>query len=134
MPATCPFDQKYDTTHALNYKKGGFVTIRHNNVRDYEANLLAKIHTDVETEGEIVNGIPGDNARPDIRGRCVWRDGQNEFFDVWITNTNSASKHNVKTEEVLLRHEEKKEKREYNRWIMNIEHGTFTSLVFFSIK
>ena len=107
MPATCPFDQKYDTTHALNYKKGGFVTIRHN-VRDFEANLLTTIHTDVETEWEIVNGIPGDNARPDIRGRCVWRDGQNEFFDVRITNTNSASQHNVKTEEVLLRHEKKK--------------------------
>ena len=54
----------------VNYKKGGFVTIRHNNIRDYEANLLAKIHTLIETEPflqpveeEIVNGIPGDNAR-----------------------------------------------------------------------
>ena len=49
--------------------------------------------------------------------------------DVRITNTNSASQHNVKTEKVLLRHEKEK-KREYNRRIMNIEHGTFTSLVF----
>ena len=37
--------------------------VRHNNIRGYGANLLAKIHTDVETEtslqsieGEIVNG------------------------------------------------------------------------------
>ena len=30
---------------------------------------------------------------------------------------------------MLLRHEKEK-KREYNRRIMNIEHGTFTSLVF----
>ena len=73
MPATCPCGQKYDTTHALYCKKGGFVTNRHNNIRDYEAILIAKIHTDVETEPslqaierEIVNGIPVDNARPDV--------------------------------------------------------------------
>ena len=49
-------------------------------------------------------------------------------FDVPITNSNSPSQHNVKTEKVLLRHEKEK-KREYNRQ-MNIEHGTFTPLVF----
>ena len=121
LPATCPFGQKYDTTHALDCKKGGFVTICHNNIRDYETNLLAKIHTDVETEpriqpieGEIVNGIPGDNAIPDVRARGVWRDCQNAFFDVRITNTNSASQLNLKTEKVLLRHETEK-KRGYNR-------------------
>ena len=85
LPATCPCGRKCDTALALNCKKGGFVTIRHNNIRDYEANLLAKIHTDstfssFETEpslqpveGEIVNGIPGGNARPDVRARGVWR-------------------------------------------------------------
>ena len=92
-PATSPCGQEYDTTHALNCKKRGFVNIRHNNIRDYGANLLAKIHTDEEnepslqpSEGEIVNGIPGDNARPDVRARVIWRDGQNVFFDARITN------------------------------------------------
>ena len=133
MPAC---GQKYDTAHALNCKKGGFVTIRHNNIRDYETNSLAKIHTDVETEpslqaieGEIVSGVPGDNARLDVGARDVWRYGQNAFFDVRVTNTNSASKHIVKTGKVLLKHEKEK-KREYNRRIMNIEHGTFTLLIF----
>ena len=50
-------------------------------------------------------------------------------FNVRIINTNSASQHIVKTEKVLLRHEKEK-KREYNRRIMNTEHGTFTPLVF----
>ena len=39
----------------------------------------------------------------------------------------------MKTKKVLLRNEKKKKKkkkREYNRRIMNIEHGTFTPLVF----
>ena len=136
LPGACPCGQKYHTTHALNCKKGGFVMIRHNSIRDYEGNLLSKVHTDVETvpslqpvEGEIVNGIPGDNARSDVRARGVWRDSQKVFFDVRITNTNSASQHNVKTEKVLLRHEKEK-KRQYNRRIMNIEHGIFTPLLF----
>ena len=100
---------------AINCKKGGFVTIRHNNIIEHEANLLAKIHTDVETEpslqlteGEIVNGIPGDNAKPDVRARGVWRDGQNASFDIQITNLKSASQHNDKTEKVLWRHEKEK--------------------------
>ena len=58
-----------------------------------------------------------------------WRDGQSAFFDIRITNTNSASQHNVKTEKVLLRHEKEK-KREYNGRIMNLVHVTFTPLVF----
>ena len=65
----------------------------------------------------------------DVRTKSVWRDGQNEFFDVRITNINSASEHNVNTEKVLLRYEKEK-KPEYNRRIMNIEHCTFTPLVF----
>ena len=80
LPGACPCGQKYHTTHALNCKKGGFVMIRHNSIRDYEGNLLSKVHTDVETvpslqpiEGEIVNGIPGDNARPNVRARGIWR-------------------------------------------------------------
>ena len=130
MPGTCPCG------HALNCKKGGFVTIRHNNITDYEGNLLTKIHTDVETEpslqpieGEIVNGIPGDNDKPGVRASGIWRDGKNAFFDVRITNTNSASKHNVITEKVLLKHEKEKKQR-YNRRILNIELGTFTPLDF----
>ena len=56
-------------------------------------------------------------------------DGQNAFFDLRITNTNSPSQHNVKTEKVLLRHEKEK-KRGHDRRIMNIQDGDFTPLIF----
>ena len=87
LPAMCPCGQKYNVTHALNCKKGGFVTMRHNNLRDFEANMLSKIVNDVETEpelqpvtGEIIKGLSGNGSRPDIRAIGVWRAGQNTFF------------------------------------------------------
>ena len=110
--------------------------MRHNNVRNFEAELLAKTHTDVETAptlppvaGEKINGLNGDNARPHIRARGVWRRAQNAFFDVRVTNTNSQSQKHQTTERVLEKKEREK-KRQYNNRIMNIEHGTFTPLVF----
>ena len=136
LPSVCPCGQKFDVTHALNCKKGGFVTIRHNNIRDYEASLLSKIVADVETEpalqpveGEVITGLQGDNARSDVRARGVWRAGQNAFFDVRVTNPHSASQSHLTTEKVLEKHEKEK-KRQYNRRIMNIEHGSFTPWVF----
>ena len=111
LPSKCPCGQKYDVTHALNCKKGGFVTQRHNAVRDYEADLLKKIVNDVEVEpplqptsGEILSGLTGDSARPDIRARGVWRQGQNAYFDVRITNSNADSQKHLPIEKVLENH------------------------------
>ena len=110
--------------------------MRHNNIRDFEANLLHKVYNDVETEpslqplnGEHINGLTGDESRPDIRARGVWRNGQNAYFDIRITNPNSNSQVHQPIENILKRHETEK-KRQYNSRVMNIEHGTFTPLIF----
>ena len=86
----------FNMTHALNCKTGGFITIRHNRVRDFEAQLLTEICNDVEIEpplqpleGEIINGLTGVNTKLDVRARGFWREGQNAFFDVRITNSES---------------------------------------------
>ena len=69
LPAMCPCGQKYNVTHALNCKKGGFVTMRHNHSRGFEAHILSKIVNYVETEpevqpltGEIIEGLFGIRA------------------------------------------------------------------------
>ena len=110
--------------------------MRHDNIRDYEANLIRKVCNDVEVEpnlqpleGEVIRGEKGDDARSDIRGRGVWRPCQNAFFDVCVTNTNCASQEKTTTSKILKAHENQK-KRKYNDRIMNIEHGTFTPLIF----
>ena len=108
----------------------------HNNLRDFEADMLSKIVNDVETEqelqpitDEIIEGLSGNASRPDIRARGVWRAGQNAFFDVRVRNTHSPSQIHLTTESVLKKHEQEK-KRNYNRCIMDIENCTFTPLVF----
>ena len=63
----------------FNCKKGGFVTMRHNNLQDFEADILSKIVNVVEMElelqpvtGEITEGLSRNVSRLDIRARCVW--------------------------------------------------------------
>ena len=136
LPSQCPCGQKFDANHALNCKRGGFIIMRHNNVRDFEANLLRKVCNDVEVEpslqplsGETATGLIGDEARPDIRAKSFWRPCQNAFFDIRVTNSNAVSQANLTTEQIFTRHENEK-KRNYNDRIINIEHGTFTPLIY----
>ena len=37
LPSKCPCGQRFDVTHAMNCKRGGFI-MRHNDIRDFEAN------------------------------------------------------------------------------------------------
>ena len=83
----------------------------------------------MQLEGEIITDLTSVNARPDVRARGFWREGQNAFFNVRITKTNSESPRHLTSEKIFTKHEREK-KRQYNNRIMNVEHGTFTALVF----
>ena len=89
--------------------------MRHSNIRDFEANLLRKVCVDVETESqfqpldaESIIGLTGDESKPDMRARVIWRPGQNAFFDIRVTNTNSDSQVHLSPEKVLHKHEQEK--------------------------
>ena len=70
-----------------------------------------------------------DDARLDVKARGFWRESQIAFFDVRVTNPDSNSQKETPLNKILKRHEGEK-KRHYNRRIMEVEHGTFTPLVF----
>ena len=110
----------------LTVRKSGFVTMRQNNLRDFDADMLSKIVNRVETEpklqpvtGEIIEGLSRNASRPNFRARGVWRAGQNAFFDVRVTNTHFSSYIHLLTESVRKKREQEK-KRNYNIRIMNI--------------
>lgn len=50
----------------------------HNNVRDFEANLLQKVCNDVEIEPKL-SPVNNDEARLDVRARDYWRPGQSAY-------------------------------------------------------
>ena len=136
LPSKCPCGQSFNMTHALNCKTGDFITICHNRVRDFLAQLLTEICNDVEIkpplqplEGKIINGLAGVNAKPDVLARGFWREEQNAFFNVRITNRNSESQRHLTSERIFTKHEREK-KRQYNSRTRNVEHSTFTPLVF----
>lgn len=54
---------------------------------------------------EIVEGLTGDNAKPDVGASGFWRDGQNVCFNVRITNTNAPSKNHIPTKRIFIKHE-----------------------------
>ena len=139
LPSTCPCGKVFDVTHALNCHLGGFINVRHNRIRDLECSLLKSILHDVESEPPLQpvinrNGYKKsakleDNARLDVRARSFWREGQNAFFDVRVTNADCESQQDSSLKAVLRDHENTK-KLHYNRRVMEVEHGTFTPLVF----
>ena len=84
--AICPRGQKYKVTCTLNCKKGGFVTTRYNNLRDFE-DMLSRVFNNVETKpelhpvtGEIIEELSVNASRLNIRARGVWRACQNAYF------------------------------------------------------
>ena len=128
LPSKCACGEIFNINHAMNCKKGGFVSIRHDTIRDFEANLLKKVCADVEIEPKL-QPVNNDEARLDVRARGFWRPGQSAFFDVRLTNTNAEPQVNTPIEKVYVKHENEK-KRKYNDRVLNNEHGSFTPLVF----
>jgi len=90
LPTKCECGENFSIEHALTCKKGGFVSIRHNSLRDITANLLTKTCKDVRVEplltpltGEEFNersANSSDDARLDIKARGFWQAGQLAFL------------------------------------------------------
>ena len=50
LPSRCACGMTFDVQHSMSCKKGGFVTHRHNELRDITAKLLSEVCKDVEVE------------------------------------------------------------------------------------
>ena len=68
-------------------------------------------------------------ARLDIKANGFWRKGQTAFFDIRVTHVNCKTNQDKQTAEVFLNHEKEK-KRQYLKRVLDVEHGTFTPLIF----
>ena len=57
----------------MSFKKGGFVSIRHNNLRDLTAKILSEVCKDIEIESKLIplTGEELDSRTANIRARGV---------------------------------------------------------------
>ena len=139
LPSHCVCGEKFSLEHALTCKKGGFVTSRHNELRRITADLLKEVCIDVQEEpklqevtGEVFKAKTAKidkEARPDVAARGFWTRGQKLFCDIRVFNPLAKCYRNKSLAKIHEVNENEK-KIKYGRRIIDIEHGSFTPLVF----
>ena len=87
----CVCGEQNTVNHALICPNGGFVIMRHNELRDIEAELLNEVCNDVTIEpqllpltGEHIRGIQSPEARLDVSARSFWAPLEKAYFDVRV--------------------------------------------------
>ena len=134
----CVCGEVFTVDHAMICKRGGFVIPRHNKLRDLEAELVRTVCSDVEIE-PVLQDISGErlnrgtnkapDTRLDIHAHGFWEPQRSAFFDVRVCHHNAESYKDLEPQQIYRMHENEK-KRQYSSRVLDIEHGTFTPLVF----
>ena len=139
LPIFCPCGSKFDIQHSINCKKGGFVRIRQNHLRDLFARIVSEVCKDTEIEPKLLP-LPGyelhgrttngsNEERLDIRAQGFWNRDQQTFFDIRVFDPNACRYLNKSLQQCHAMNEHEK-KRSYNERVFQGDHGTFTPLVF----
>ena len=140
LPTKCVCGKPFTVDHALCCPTGGLPTLRHNELRDFTANVMTEVCHDVCIEpplqpltGEsfpLTSTNTEDGARLDIRAHGFWGNRyQRAFFDIRVFNPNAPSYRELQLDTAYHRHEAMK-RRAYEQRVREIEHGSFTPLVF----
>ena len=110
--------------------------MRHNRIRDLEAELMREVCHDVKVEPELLpiegdcnmRGNTADKAWLDVSGVGVWRAYEKTFLDIRVMHSISPSYLNKPLDQVYSLHEKEK-KRAYSERVLQIERGSFTPIV-----
>ncbi len=139
LPSACPCGARYSVQHAQICKVAGFIHMRHDDTTDFLAKCLKEVHNDVEVEPPLLP-LTGEtfrhrtantqpDARADIRVRGFWTASKNAFFDTRVFYPHAPS-YQSRSLQSLFKSMEKAKKREYGERITEVEHGSFTPMVF----
>ena len=139
LPASCTCGKSFTVDHALSCPRGGFPIIRHNEIRDFTANIMSEVCHNMSIEphlqpvtGESLSFATSnsqDGARLDIAANGFWGGWfERTFFDVKVFNPFAPSNRHSQPSNSYRAHENAK-KRMYEQRIREIEHSSFTPLV-----
>ena len=138
-PLHCACGEKFSIQHALSCPTGGYPSIRHNEIRDLTAGFLTEVCNSVSIEPHLQRvtdevfrnrtAIRGDEARLDVAANGVWGGRfERAFFDIRVFNP-SARSNSGPINQMYRKHEMEK-KRVYEQRVAEVEHSSFTPLVF----
>ncbi len=139
VPEKCVCNAPFSADHAMICRKGGYPTLRHNEVRNLVASALIEVCTDVSLEPRLQplsgEALPSsankeDEARLDVKARGFWNnDGQDAFFDVRVFHPFAPTYQRSSLTSLYRQHQNQK-RREYGFCVREVERGSFTPLVF----
>ena len=101
IASTCICGQQQSLEHTLSCSRGGFPTLRHNEIRDITASYLSEIRSNITVEphlqplsGESLHlsaSNHDDAARVDIAVDGFWTNSSKAFFNVRVFNSHAQS-------------------------------------------
>ena len=120
----------FTVTHALDCRKGGLVTQRHNEVRDVICDLASMVWGQVIREPVVRDSIDSSNSAlvADIGIRGVWQRQAMALFDVRVLDTDAKS-YLCHSPQSVLATAEREKKRKYSD-ACAAKHVCFTPLCF----
>ena len=142
LPSHCVCGKEFSIDHSLSCSHGGYLGVRHNEVRNLLGGLLEETCTNVSLE-PLLQRLEGEqlsrptnisqDARLDIRANGFWSSNRHEcaFFDVRVFHPHAPSYRNMSLDR-LYRIQEREKRRAYEERIREVDRGSFTPLVFSS--
>ena len=138
-PVNCVCGTSFSVEHVLSCSRGGFPSIRHNEIRDLTADLLTNVCKDVRVEPDLMpvtneslshaSANSTNGARLDIAANGLWGGRfERSYMDVRVFNPLAPSNKNSIT--ACYKKHENEKKRAYEQRVREIEHASFTPLVF----
>ena len=138
LTTLCVRGDSFNLQPVLSCPKGGLVIARYNELWKLTAEILGEVCKNVVIE-PLLTPLTGEElpkssntsnqARADVSAKGLWIDGQTAFCDVRVFNP-LARWHLHHSLPAVHKKNENEKKREYNQRILQVEHGSFTPLVF----
>lgn len=140
LPTHCVCGDTFSVDHALSCSHGGYLGLRHNEIRDLLGELLHDTCSNVCVEPalECLSGEQlrqsantAAEARVDIKAGGFWSGNRHQcaYFDVRVFHPHARSYRHRQLTQIYRSHEQEK-RRQYEERIREIDRGTFTPLVF----
>jgi hypothetical protein len=132
VPTSCPCGTPFTICHVLSCPRGGFPSLRHNDIRDITAHFLTEVCNNVRIEPEL-QPVPKniqlgasanitEGAHLDVSANGLWGGRyEKNFIDVRVFNPHSVTARSTSISACYIKHEKEK-KRQYALTVLQLSY------------